>query len=138
MLGAATLAGAHSSGNGAPSQDAVSGAMVMRSAGEMQVACLRTRGMALAMLSSVRAWRRVARSMLRDCGWFGGVVLDGGQSQAFWVIRAMVVYLSKHHAVIPPKKRDSEAKATPSCSPSHKERGSSRFVRRTAQGGLHV
>lgn len=55
MYGAATLAGAHSSGNGAPSQDAVSGAIVTRLLGEMHVACFRTRGMADAMLASVSA-----------------------------------------------------------------------------------
>jgi hypothetical protein len=66
MFDAATLAGAHSEGNGASSQDAVSGAMLMRLVGEMQAACLRTRGMAVAVLSSVRAWKRVEKSMLSD------------------------------------------------------------------------
>lgn len=55
MLRAATLAESHSSGKGAPSQEAVSGAMVMRLLGEMQVACFLARGMADAMLISVRA-----------------------------------------------------------------------------------
>lgn len=73
MLGAATLAGAHSEGKEAPSQDAVAGAMVMRLLAEMQAACLRTRGMAVAMLTSVRAWRRVAKSMLREM--LGGLVM---------------------------------------------------------------
>ena len=134
MFGAATLAGAHSDGNGAPSQDAVSGAMVMRLLAEMQAACLRTRGMAVAMLTSVRAWRRVAKSMLS--GWSDGGVLDGSQPQASWVVGAVVVYLSREHAVTIPKERDTESKAL--SSPSHKERVFRGFVRRTAQEGLHV
>ena len=68
MFGAATLAGVHSSGNGAPSHDAVSGAMVIRLLDEMQAACLLARGMADAMLTSVRAWRRVVMSMSRVGG----------------------------------------------------------------------
>jgi len=83
MFGAATLAGAHSSGNGAASQDAVSVAMLMRLLGEMQGACLRTRGMADAMLASLSARRRVAMSMLRDDGWFGGVVLTASNLKLF-------------------------------------------------------
>lgn len=85
MFGAATLAGAHSSGYGAPSHDAVSGAMAMRLLGEMQVACLPTRGMADAMLTSVRAWRRVASSMLKDGGWCGIVVLLASKLKAFGI-----------------------------------------------------
>jgi len=71
MFGAATLAVAHSDGNGAPSQDAVAGAMLMRLVEEMQDVCLRVRGTAVAALTSVRAWMRVVKSMLSDGGWVG-------------------------------------------------------------------
>jgi hypothetical protein len=48
----------------------------------MQVACLLTRGMVVAVMASVRNWRRVAKSMLRGCGGFGGVAVDRNRPQA--------------------------------------------------------
>jgi hypothetical protein len=43
--------------------------------------------MAVAVMASVRNWRRVAKSMLRGDGWFGGVVSIASDFQLFGLLR---------------------------------------------------
>lgn len=68
------LAGAHSVGAAAPSHDAVSGAMLVRSVAVRQFVCLRTSGLAAMVLASAMVVKRLEVSMMagrveRDVWW---------------------------------------------------------------------
>lgn len=64
MFGAATLAGEHSAGKAAPSQDEVAGEILVRSLAVRQEVWRRERGRDVATLIRARMWRRRVVSIL--------------------------------------------------------------------------
>jgi hypothetical protein len=94
MFGAATLAVAHSSGNGALSQEAVSGAILVRSLAVVQAVCLMRRGRAVVRLTSASTWRRSAKSMLGSDGSFCWV-LSYMDRLGWYGLRKVPIYAAK-------------------------------------------
>lgn len=64
MLGAAMLAGAHSSGKAAPSQEVVAGEILVRSLAVRQEVWRMVSGRDVARLTRARTWKRSVVSML--------------------------------------------------------------------------